>query len=766
MKERLVANQYRVLFYLILCLFVILASISSVVVPPFETPDEIWHFAFIQQLASGGGLPVSEPQTTALWRQQGVQAPAYYMAAAALTFWIDQSDFPALYERTNPHVALGGGPDMPNRTYFLHYPTDGWPWQGSFLALHVARFFSVFLAAITLWATYQTLLLLVQPHIALLGVTLLAFIPQFVFISGAASNDNAINATASLLLWRLVLLLKSSLEEQKMRHPYIQIGLLLGLALLSKVSGLSLLLLTLGTLLWMAYRTGLWRLFAQNGLIVVAIAFLLSGWWFIRNGWLYGDLLASNIWLANILLRDEPATWRTLVYSEWESLDHSFWGLFGWFNVAYPTWLYRLLQLLEVSIVAGLLLRGFRWAVGHLPSTSSVASRSTSQKNWPLPGIMLLCCWLLMITISWLGFFRIAPAAQGRYFHPAAPTLALGMAIGLRSWRLKATHRPFLAWGVALFLFVLSVITPWWTIYPAYQPSTVLTTLPEGVTPLNINFGEMMRLEGYTVTPRQIAPSTPMDLTLYWRVLQPMDDLYSVAIKGFGRAHNGELIARDDSYPDAGRWPTTLWEPGQVIADRWRIWISGQTLTPTVARLKVDVYQLGAENGQIINRLPAKIDDQSVSLPVEFAELIVREANSQPTTSADFAFRPITQALALEKGEAEQVVLDFAWQVGEPLPQTYHAFFHLAPNVEEPPIAQNDFAPIENVFPTQYWQPGDELADQVRFSLPKDATPGTYQLLLGLYDLNSGQRVIGEGSQHTWVVGALYWDGEAWGLEE
>ncbi|MCB0228562.1 MAG: hypothetical protein KDI12_02265, partial [Anaerolineae bacterium] len=92
--------------------FVLLAAIYSVVIPPFETPDEIWHFAFVQHLASGQGLPVSEANTQALWRQQGVQSPGYYLAAAALTSWIDQSDFPAIYARANPHAAIGR-PDSP-----------------------------------------------------------------------------------------------------------------------------------------------------------------------------------------------------------------------------------------------------------------------------------------------------------------------------------------------------------------------------------------------------------------------------------------------------------------------------------------------------------------------------------------------------------------------------------------------------------------------------------------------------------------------------
>ncbi len=199
---------------LVIGVFVLLTGLYSVVVPPFETPDEIWHYAFIQHLAAGRGLPVSEPNTQALWQQQGVQAPGYYLAAAALTAVIDQGDFPAIYGRANPHAAIGQPDATANRNYLIHHADEGWPWRGSILALHLARFFAVFLGAVTLWATYRALALIVAPRWALIGTALVGFIPQFVFISAAASNDNAINALAALVLWRLVALLVAPPEAE------------------------------------------------------------------------------------------------------------------------------------------------------------------------------------------------------------------------------------------------------------------------------------------------------------------------------------------------------------------------------------------------------------------------------------------------------------------------------------------------------------------------------------------------------------------------
>ncbi len=102
--------------WLVIAAFVILAATYSVITPAFETPDEIWHYAFVQHLATGQGLPVSAAGTQALWQQQGVQAPGYYLAAAALTAWIDQSDFPAVYARANPHRAIGRPDAAPTAT--------------------------------------------------------------------------------------------------------------------------------------------------------------------------------------------------------------------------------------------------------------------------------------------------------------------------------------------------------------------------------------------------------------------------------------------------------------------------------------------------------------------------------------------------------------------------------------------------------------------------------------------------------------------------
>ncbi|RIK36712.1 MAG: hypothetical protein DCC57_22245, partial [Chloroflexi bacterium] len=242
MHPHVTAHPIRVL----LALFALLAATYSVVTPPFETPDEIWHYAVIQQIASGQGLPVSGPNTEAAWQQEGTQGPLYYLLAAAATVWVDQGD----------------------RNVQIHHADEHWPWRGPFLALHLARFVSVALGMVTVWAVYQTIALILGPGWGLIAAAAIALIPQFLFISAAASNDNAVTAFSALTLWQvtaLALAPAAALTPVGLRRRFVRIGVMLGLALISKLSALPLV-----GVVGLAVLGAAWR--ARNGRILPAAA--------------------------------------------------------------------------------------------------------------------------------------------------------------------------------------------------------------------------------------------------------------------------------------------------------------------------------------------------------------------------------------------------------------------------------------------------------------------------------------------------------------
>lgn len=721
---------------LLIVLFVLLAVIYSAVIPPFETPDEIWHFAFIQHLASGHGLPVSEPNTQALWRQQGVQPPAYYLAAGGLTAWIDQSDFPAIYQRANPHAAIGQ-PDAPiNRNYLIHHASEGWPWRGSILALHLARFFSILLGALTVWAVYRTVALLLGRRAGLLGAALIAYIPQFIFISAAASNDNAINATAALALWLLVDLVVTPPAASQAVRPWpagrelgklLALGALLGLAVLSKLSGLALLALAGLALLLAAWRRRSWRWLLGSGLAVGLPALLLGGWWYVRNWLLYGDPLAWNLWQANILLRLEPAGW-AVIGAELQSLERSFWGLFGWMNLGYPAWVYTALRGLEMMVAAGLLIAAGRWLV------------RSRRLDWRWAGGALLLLWLGLLAVSWLRFMRIAPAAQGRYFFPAASAVALLLVVGLQALRLPrwprdpAAWQP-LSWAAAASLLALSIATPFWLIRPAYQaPAAPAAEL----TPLRAEFGGEVALLGVAASPDQLRPGDTAQVTVAWQALAPISQDYSVFVHLV--SEDDLVVAQLDTMPGGGLRPTSQWAVGETYSDVYPVTLPATAFTPDRGRWAVGLYD--PASGQ---RLPMQLvtppSGPGAGVDAVVAEDSLRfgavelpaQVGATPNPLAVDFLDNITlvgyswSSRTVRPGEPLTVTL--YWQARGPVSQSYTTFAHLL-DASEQTWGGHDAAPDP---PTNAWQPGQIVDDAHPLIISPDAPPGVYTVEIGLY---------------------------------
>src|SRR5512137_3095227 len=109
-------RSVRISFYVLLFAFVALTLVYSLTVPLFEGPDEIWHYAFANHLASGGGLPVFDATQPATFLRNGAHPQVYYGLIVALIAPIDRSDFPAefRFNLASPRITQGASGTSPN----------------------------------------------------------------------------------------------------------------------------------------------------------------------------------------------------------------------------------------------------------------------------------------------------------------------------------------------------------------------------------------------------------------------------------------------------------------------------------------------------------------------------------------------------------------------------------------------------------------------------------------------------------------------------
>ena len=136
----------------LLAVFFVTGLAYSLVVPAFETPDEIYHYAFARHLAAGNGLPVQGPEKTGPWEQEGSQPPLYYGLVALATAGIDQGGLES-FAVQNPRANLGD-PQQPGNKNFMLFSAQSRPLVGVNLALHVGRWISLVLGTLTVFFTY------------------------------------------------------------------------------------------------------------------------------------------------------------------------------------------------------------------------------------------------------------------------------------------------------------------------------------------------------------------------------------------------------------------------------------------------------------------------------------------------------------------------------------------------------------------------------------------------------------------------------------
>jgi len=184
-------NLQRLVFPTLIGLFVLSASAYSMIVPLGEAPDEVSHWAYVQSLLTQPRLPAPEGAVLG----EAHQPPLYYLIGSLATFWIPRQDFQVI---ANPDFVLDD-PQTPN--LLLHTRREAFPYHDAVLAWHLVRLLSVAMGVVTVWVTWRLASEIFPSDlwIALGAAALIAFLPEFLFISAAVNNDNLNSFTRNTL---------------------------------------------------------------------------------------------------------------------------------------------------------------------------------------------------------------------------------------------------------------------------------------------------------------------------------------------------------------------------------------------------------------------------------------------------------------------------------------------------------------------------------------------------------------------------------------
>jgi hypothetical protein len=731
----------------IVAIFTLLGSIYSVVTPVFEASDEKWHYPMVKTIADNWSLPVQElgvdtPGVEATpWRQEGSQAPLYYVLSAVATFWIDTSDMDAV-RHLNPHVDSGATPDG-NVNLVVHDPAlERFPWQGTVLAVHIIRFLSVLMGAAAVILTYLIAreVLPDRPTAALGAAAIHAFTPMVIFISGSVNNDNLAVLLSSLGLWMLVKIANPQIRKSPIAYrvsriahcsptpslprslaPLFLMGIVLGLAALTKSQTLALAPLTALVVFVRAWRQyAKTSLFRRIGLaighcsLVILPALAVSGWWYLRNLRLYGDLTGIEMFTQILGKRDVPAGLDQL-WRERFSFFAGYWGNFGGINVPMPTWTYSVLNTVVPIAALGLVVATIKYQISNRKSQDSHLIFDICN----LPFILCLL-WALLVFVPWLLWARITWSSQGRLVFYAISVWSLLLAMGLAGW----LPRRWGKWAVAafaLFLLGLAAAAPFAWIAPTYALPKPLTDAQVAAIPnrLDADFGGAMRLLGYDLGTESVEPGGQVATTLYWEALAPTDQDYFAFVHLLGKEER--LVAQRDTFPGLGLLSTTWLEPGYRWADRYVIRVSETAYTPDEAQVEVGLYNASG-------RLPTSSGGDNVRFGR--VELRPRQGDVPNPISINFDDQMELIGYDLDRLAArpgEPVTLTLHWRGLREMERNYTISAQLV-GEGQVKAAEDSNWPLRGDAPTMLWKPGNLLEDPKTLVVRADAPPGVYDV--------------------------------------
>ncbi|MBN1221397.1 MAG: glycosyltransferase family 39 protein [Anaerolineae bacterium] len=564
----------------VLLIYVIIATVHSLIVPLSTGNDEWAHFLYLRFIAENGRLPVTpEERDEAGYKSDA--PPLYHLLVSVVTAGVEPTRL--LRPIDSPRRELAD--NWVNPYALVHTGVELPPYRGEVLGWHLGRGVSILFGGILIVIVYLTgSEILGNCRRALLAAALLAFVPAFVFHSSVLSYESLSATLTALFLLVVVKIIKR--PQQWYWWPIL--GILAGLSLTAKYSAL-LLALEIGFIAWLVFQVvkkgdkspqpksliSISRRYLIALMLLAMLAlFLAASWWFgfvifnfnkiethgpvvgALEPLLVGDASdTTSVSVGKLLFGQTTvvATERPLLERNYgqilQLLLNSFWAAPVAKEFVLSPWLALLISLIAMFGLVGL---GRIW-----------------QKNQGLDRIWLMLLIFHSLLIMPLLVIRLAlsfdprEVAQGRHLLlPAASAIPLLLVWGWSQWRYKISQIVvvgLLLWSglgqVGWAAMVYPPPLPVWT----ERPSVAKTT----AQPLDQTFANALHLT--SVAWQETPGQESLAVTLWWKALAPMPADYLIELNLLDQ--QGRLISYSVGQPVQGRYPTRAWEPGDVVKD-------------------------------------------------------------------------------------------------------------------------------------------------------------------------------------------------------
>jgi hypothetical protein len=253
-----------------------------------------------------------------------------------------------------------------------------------------------------------------------------------------------------------------------------------------------------------------------------------------------------------------------------------------------------------------------------------------------------------------------------------------------------------------------------------------------------VQFGDKILFRGYDLYDESIREEGRLRITLYWQALRSMGEDYTIYLKLINGAYH--VWGQQDDRPYWGGLPTNSWKEGQVVGDRREMEILPGT-PPGSYQVEVILYDL--HSGEVLEPVgggqlllgPVVIPRQE---PPDIASLAI-DHQTEVELSGTVRLLGYDTESGFRPGDG--IHLTLFWQCLAEMDQDYTVFTHLV-DEKQNTWGQKDNQPVDGFYPTSQWGAGEIVRDQYDILISPEAPPGEYQIEVGMYLAETGERLV------------------------
>ena len=253
----------------------------------------------------------------------------------------------------------------------------------------------------------------------------------------------------------------------------------------------------------------------------------------------------------------------------------------------------------------------------------------------------------------------------------------------------------------------------------------------------HVRLAEPIELAAYKLDASHSGPGGRLPLTLLWRALAPPDRDYAVALRLVSA--DGRELARTAGPPADGRYPIREWRPGELVRDQ--------------RELDVPRDAPGGTTTLEVALLPPGAPDPPTWLPLGSIELdLVQRRFDEPEiprrVDLDLGGQIRLLGYRLDPAAPKPggtLRLTLYWRALADGERNYRVFTHLL-DAESKIWGQKDGEPRSWTHPTPAWLKGEVVEDVYELEVQPDAPPGQYEVEVGMYDPQTGERLRVSGA--------------------